>query len=81
MANGLMNKYIISARLNPRHGKYDWYVGEETVMENPDSFKRTVANKLTTWPQEAIKFDSKEEADAYRKMKHFIGTRIKRYLI
>ena len=76
-----MNKYIITVRLNPGHGKYDWYVGEETLLDDPIPYKQVPANKLTTWPQEAIKFDSKEEADAYRKMKRFTGTRIKRYLV
>lgn len=76
-----MNKYIIAVRLNPGHGKYDWYVGEETLLDDPDTYKQVPANKLTTWKPDAIKFNSKEEADAYRKMKHFTGTRIKRYLV
>lgn len=76
-----MTKYIISTRLHYSHGKYNWYIGEETFLDNPDTYKQVRANKLTTWPQEAIKFNSKEEANAYRKMKRFTGTRIKKYSI
>ena len=69
---GIM-KYVLITRAGKK-GRYDYYIGQ--LRFTPGIGRNHL---LVNFPQEAMKFKTKEEADAYRKKWQMKGVRIHKY--